>query len=173
MVKYTAISARHTRINHEAESFSKALPEQTDASYQSNRQGGRYCVAQGLSVVDLNLDRPGDHNYIRSLSQHGVMIGDEIYTGPILVSAQHIRTNWPPQTMDELQEAHLQVIYELKPEVVLLGTGARHVFLPPRLMVAFCQKDIGIEAMSTEAACRTFNVLVSESRNVVAALMPK
>ena len=123
-------------------------------------------------MVDLNLERPGDHHYIRSVSQRGIIIGDEIYTGPILVSARSILTSWPPQTMDEFQETHLQVIYELQPEVVLLGTGARHVILPPRLMVAFSQQDIGIEAMSTEAACRTFNVLVSEGRNVVAALMP-
>ncbi len=123
-------------------------------------------------MVDLSHDRPGDHHYIRSLDRHGVLIGDESYSGPILVAAQRIITAWPPRTMDELQETHLQMIYELKPEVVLLGTGATHVFLPPRLMVAFYQQGIGIEAMSTEAACRTFNVLVSEGRNVVAALLP-
>ena len=67
---------------------------------------------------------------------------------------------------------HLLSIFEMKPEVVLLGTGAKQVFLPPQLMMQFYNKGIGIEVMTTDAACRTFNVLVSEGRNVLAALMP-
>ena len=60
----------------------------------------------------------------------------------------------------------------MQPEVVLIGTGKKQLFLPPKLMVMFYQEGIGFEVMTTDAACRTFNVLVSEGRNVVAALMP-
>jgi uncharacterized protein len=55
---------------------------------------------------------------------------------------------------------------------VIIGTGERQHFLPPLLMMEFHGQGIGAEVMSTAAACRTFNVLVSEGRNVVAALLP-
>jgi uncharacterized protein len=53
-----------------------------------------------------------------------------------------------------------------------MGTGERQVFLAPELLMVFYRQSVGIEVMNTQAACRTFNVLVSEDRNVVAALMP-
>jgi uncharacterized protein len=40
------------------------------------------------------------------------------------------------------------------------------------MLMVFYRQSVGIETMNTQAACRTFNVLVSEGRNVVAALMP-
>ena len=123
-------------------------------------------------MVDLNFEKPGDHHYIRSVNEKGIHIAEQWYSGSVLVSADRLLPDWPPSTMDELQDSHLLPIFEMKPEVVLLGTGAKQVFLPPRLMVQFYNNGIGIEVMTTDAACRTFNVLVSEGRNVLAALMP-
>jgi uncharacterized protein len=74
--------------------------------------------------------------------------------------------------MDELDERRLEPVFALRPEVVLLGTGARQVFPSPELLMCFHRRGIGIEVMATAAACRTFNVLVSERRKVVAALLP-
>ena len=68
-------------------------------------------------------------------------------------------------------EEHLEAVLELEPEVVLLGTGRKQAFPAPRLLRAFFERGIGFEAMTTEAACRTFNVLVSEGRTAVAALI--
>ncbi len=122
--------------------------------------------------MDFNLQKPGDHHHIRATSVLGILIGEEYYRGTVLVSAQVLRNDWPPASVGELRELHLEAVFELQPEVVLIGTGIKQVFLPPKLMVMFYQKGIGIEVMTTHAACRTFNVLVSEGRNVVAALMP-
>jgi uncharacterized protein len=60
----------------------------------------------------------------------------------------------------------------LKPEIVLIGTGSKQIFLPPELMMFFYSRNTGFEVMTTDAACRTFNVLASEGRKVVAALLP-
>lgn len=122
--------------------------------------------------MDLTLDRPGDHLYIRSASPAGFTIGDECHPGPIIVSSSQVITDWPATTVEALNETLLESIVRLEPEVVLLGTGTRQVFLPPELMMVFFRHQAGLEVMTTEAACRTFNVLVSESRNVVAALLP-
>lgn len=122
--------------------------------------------------MDLTLERPGDHYFIRSIGDRGIRIGDDYYLRSLIVSARELVTDWAPQGPDELEESHLQEIIALQPEVVLLGTGARQHFLAPRDMYFFYRQGIGIEVMTTDAACRTFNVLVTEGRPVAAALMP-
>jgi uncharacterized protein len=123
-------------------------------------------------MVDLTLEPPGDHHYIRSLSARGIRIGETFYQRSLIVSASALVSDWAPQAVDQIQAEHLDQIIELEPEVVLLGTGARQHFLPAHQMYHFYGKGIGIEVMTTDAACRTFNVLVTEGRKVVAGLLP-
>ena len=79
---------------------------------------------------------------------------------------------WDVKSIDDINEEKLQVIFDLQPEVILLGTGVTQLFLPPTIQVHFFQRNFGFEVMTTDAACRTFNVLAAEGRHVVAALMP-
>lgn len=123
--------------------------------------------------MELSLDRPGDHNYIKSVSSAGIRILENTHAGPLIVSSSELITDWRVNDPDALDESALEPVFDLEPEIVLLGTGARQVFPPPELMMCFYSRGIGVEVMNTPAACRTFNVLVSESRNVVAALMPQ
>ena len=60
---------------------------------------------------------------------------------------------------------------ELAPEIVLLGTGAQFRFPEPALLAPLYKAGIGVEVMDTPAACRTYNILLGEGRNVVAALL--
>jgi uncharacterized protein len=83
-----------------------------------------------------------------------------------------LQQGWPPAHFGELEERHFDPVLEVEPEIVLLGTGARQAFLEPHMAMVFHGSGIGIEVMTTEAACRTFNVLVGEGRNVAAALLP-
>jgi uncharacterized protein len=122
--------------------------------------------------MKLTLHGPDEQNHIRSASTNGFQIGDELHTRSIVISSSELITHWPPQSPAELNLGHLEPILELAPEVVLVGTGESQVFLSPEFLFRFYQEGIGIECMSTQAACRTFNVLVSENRRVVAALMP-
>ena len=87
-----------------------------------------------------------------------------------LVTAERLITDWPPATFDELAPAHLEAIFALAPELVLLGTGPIQRFAPPEVRSEFARRRIGLEAMQLGAACRTFNVLVQEDRKVLAAL---
>lgn len=122
--------------------------------------------------MDLTLEKPGDHLFIRSVSADGICVVDDLYRSPIILSASRIIVDWAAPAPNELTESHMEPILELEPEIVLLGTGARQVFLHPERLMLFYRRNIGVEVMSTDAACRTFNVLVSESRKVVAALLP-
>ena len=120
----------------------------------------------------LSLDPPGEHLFIRAVSADGVRIGDTLYTGALAIAAETLIENWGPCRLEDLEEAHLEAILGLDPEVVLLGTGARQAFLPPAQLAPFYRRGVGIELMTTDAACRTFNILASEGRRVVAALLP-
>jgi len=121
--------------------------------------------------MDLTLQNPGAHHFIHSVSSDGIRVVDQVCSGSIIVSASRLITDWPVHSAENLTARHLAQILELEPEIVLLGTGDRQVFLAPELMMVFYRAAIGVEIMNTQAACRTFNVLVSEGRNVVAALI--
>ena len=96
---------------------------------------------------------------------------DQLCTGSIIVSANRLITDWPVTTPGEITADHIGQILDLEPEIVLIGTGQRQVFLEPEMLMHFYKQPVGVEIMSTRAACDTFNILVSECRNVVAALV--
>lgn len=123
-------------------------------------------------MSQLTLEKPGDHHFVRSVSEAGIRIGNNVYTGGLLLSADHLQENWGPDTLEALCNDDLAGILALEPEVILLGTGAKQQFLHPAKLAPCHRAGVGIEQMTTEAACRTFNVLVSEGRRVVAALLP-
>ena len=79
--------------------------------------------------------------------------------------------NWPVTNFADLIQTHFDEISALKPEVVLLGTGQKHQFLHPNISQQLINNGIAIECMTTAAACRTYNILMSEDRAVVAALI--
>jgi len=122
--------------------------------------------------VDLTLHKPEDHLYVRTVTEDGFRIGDEWYRGPVIVSADAVIADWRVDSIAGLGEADLEAVFRLEPEIVLLGTGPTQQFIEPALTVCFYRRGIGVEAMTTQAACRTFNVLMSERRKAVAAMLP-
>ena len=122
--------------------------------------------------MDLTLQQPEDHLFVRELSDQGIRVGEDWYTKPLIISANQLISDWHVADVQNVDGKSLERIFEFSAEIVLLGTGAKQHFLSPELMMMFHGRNIGIEVMSTDAACRTFNVLVAEERQVVAALMP-
>lgn len=122
--------------------------------------------------MELTLHRPEDHHFIRSVTDSGFHVNDMEYEGAIILSAKTVIPGWAAESIEALTERMLQPVFELEPEIVLLGTGCEQLFPEPALMMSFYRRGIGIEAMTTHAACRTFNVLMSERRNAVAAMLP-
>jgi uncharacterized protein len=122
--------------------------------------------------MDLTFQAPGEYNFIRSISAAGIAIGDRTYSQSLVLTADQLVTDWPPQRFEDVETAHLDALFRLQPELVILGTGSKQQFLTAELMMEFHHRGIGIEVMATAPACRTFNVLVAESRQVLAALLP-
>jgi uncharacterized protein len=121
--------------------------------------------------MKLFLTEPGESYAIRSYQAGQVTINDQAYTKSLVLAPKQLITDWPPQSADELTEADFNLLTELEPDLVLLGTGERQVFPPLSLYAPLLQQNIAVEVMNTGAACRTFNILAAEGRKVIAALM--
>jgi uncharacterized protein len=78
---------------------------------------------------------------------------------------------WPPSEIHALAASHFEQVLALKPELVIFGSGERLQFVAAALYRSLIEARVGIETMDTAAACRTYNVLASEGRSVVAALI--
>ena len=123
--------------------------------------------------MQFNLDSESGKYQITSYKPGQVIINKQIYTRSIIVTAEQLMSDWPPQSFTDLTVEHLRVLLNLAPQIVILGTGENQYFLAQELILLFLQQGIGIEVMNTDAACRTYNVLMSEGRNVIAALLLK
>lgn len=121
--------------------------------------------------MKIHLESGFGQNLIRAYAPGRITINEEVYTRSLVVTPQQIIAEWPPASFSDLQEAHFETIVALKPEVVILGTGARLQFPAPSLTRALVDARIGLEVMNTGAACRTYNILMSDDRRVVAALL--
>ena len=95
----------------------------------------------------------------------------EELTASFIMTPNQLIRNWPPRSAEKINAGHLEIIAELKPEVVLIGTGDKLVFPEPTLTYQLMEQGIGVEVMDTAAACRTYNVLMNELRRVVLALV--
>jgi uncharacterized protein len=121
--------------------------------------------------MKLTLDANAGVTLIRSYSKGELRVADQVFHGSCILTPDAVIPNWRPTKVADLQEADLQVLFDAKPQLVLLGTGDRQEFPPVQIRGAFARAGVGLEVMDLGAACRTFNVLVQEERKVCAALL--
>jgi len=100
-----------------------------------------------------------------------VSINGEVHTHSVLVPSDAPMQPWPPARLTDLTAEHMATLVDLRPEVVILGSGPTLRFAHPSVLRPLYEAGIGVETMDTVAACRTWNILVSEGRRVLAALL--
>ena len=110
-------------------------------------------------------------NSINAYASGRVTVNGETITSSVILTPQHIIRDWLPALFDEMKASHLERFDQLDPEIILIGTGDTLRFPPAAWTAAYLARGIGVEIMDTAAACRTYNVLLSEDRRVVAALL--
>ena len=88
----------------------------------------------------------------------------------VIVTPQQV-AEWTVTRFEALSAADFRFIAELKPEIVILGTGATQRFPPSDLARSLAAIGAGVEIMDSRAACRTYNILATEGRKVVAAIL--
>jgi len=94
-----------------------------------------------------------------------------LYPGGIIISGNQIIEDFAVTRLAQINDQHIEQIHGLDPELVLIGCGKQQPVPDHRQFIPLLQQGIGVEIMTTDAACRTYNVVVSEGRAAVAALM--
>lgn len=121
--------------------------------------------------MKLNLERNPNLNLVTGYGADHVLINKVRHDRNLLLSAEHSVANWAPGGLDALRAEDFAAILELRPEVAIIGTGSRQRFPPAALLRPLIDAGVGFEVMNLAAACRTYNILASEGRAVVAALL--
>jgi len=121
--------------------------------------------------MKLHLTTAENNNLITGYSQSYIEVNKQRHARNLIVMPQQLIVDWDVKNFSDLTEQHLSKIAEFNSEVVLLGVGEKHQFLHPKIYQSLAAKGIPVECMTTGAACRTYNILMSEGRNVLAALI--
>jgi uncharacterized protein len=121
--------------------------------------------------VKIEREQAQGKNLFTGYGEGYVAVNGARYTASLVVSGDRLVTDWPAHSVQSMVPGDLAAILELKPEVLLLGSGAHFAFPDPAVLAPVYQAGIGVEVMDTPAACRTYNILLGEGRNVVAALV--
>lgn len=121
--------------------------------------------------MKLHLTTAGNNYLITAYGAGFVEVNKQKYMQNLIVMANQLILDWQAANIASLSTAHFDVLIELKPEVVLFGTGEKHLFLRPSIYQNLTAEGIPLECMTTAAACRTYNILMSEGRNVAAVLL--
>jgi uncharacterized protein len=110
-------------------------------------------------------------NLIRGYGDGELRINADTFRSAMIVAPLSLCAAADLLAVADLALEHTARILAFAPEVVLLGTGRRQIFPPAFFGAEFLKAGIGFEVMDTGAACRTFNVLAGERRQVVGLLL--
>ncbi len=121
--------------------------------------------------MDLQEIHVGNVNLVRGYGPEQIRVNDQDYGQSLVLFAEAMWLDWLPLRFEDLQVDHLEPFIRENVELILLGTGGRIRFPNPALTAPLTESGIGVEVMDTPAACRTYNLLVSEQRIVAAVLL--
>ena len=121
--------------------------------------------------MKLHADAPIAANAFTGYGEGYVLVNGQRHDRSLVVLPERLIPDWSAIGFESLAEAHFAGLAELGREVILLGTGSRLRFPHPRLLAPLHRSGIGVEVMDVPAACRTYNILMAESRKVAAALL--
>ena len=110
-------------------------------------------------------------NAIIAYAAGEIRMRDRVFHASLIATRDAVISAWKPAPVEQLAIDDFGRLLELSPDVVILGTGPKQRMPPPELFAAFASRGIGLEVMDTGAACRTYNLLLSEHREVAVALI--
>ena len=126
--------------------------------------------------MKLHQDNNDNANVVTGYGDDHIMVNKLRHDGNLILTADSIHAPWAPQASGDLvalSAEDLAAVAALRPEIIIVGTGRRQRFPAPVLLRPLIEARIGFEFMDLAAACRTYNILVAESRAVALALLFK
>ena len=122
--------------------------------------------------MNISIDSPDAAHFVKSYTPGLITLNSGEFDHSLLIYDEQVIA-WQPQKINELDANAIAELLALQPNMVILGTGSQQVFPSHDLLAPLYDKHIGLEIMTTEAACRTYNILADEGRDVLAALIIK
>lgn len=121
--------------------------------------------------MKFTIETAAGRNHFTAYGDGYVDVNGARHHANVIVAAESVTAGWFAGPFEALAAEHFASIARDRPEIVLLGSGARFRFPPPAVLAPLHAAGIGVEVMDTKAACRTYNILLAEGRRVVAALV--
>ncbi|WP_298625237.1 Mth938-like domain-containing protein [uncultured Legionella sp.] len=120
--------------------------------------------------MNINLEAAEQHA-IQAYGDNKIQINSIIYEGSLIVSREEIITDVAINNIQNMNDEYLNLLLKSTPEIIIIGHENTGKFPPFSIISHLSKQRIGIECMSIGAACRTYNVLLSEHRQVVAGII--
>ena len=124
-----------------------------------------------IRSMKLHTTPTQQYQTVTGYDEHGVEINAVQYGHSLIVLPEQAPVPWPVARFEDLKPEHFAQIDAISPDVVIVGTGARQRFAHPKLFSMLTARRIGIECMDSQAACRTYNILMAEGRKAALALI--
>ena len=113
-----------------------------------------------------------DEGYvITAYDKNSISINGKPFSKSLIVTTRQLQKNWDIAAIESLQANHINQVLSFNPELIIIGTGSSLIFPAVETYSAIIKLGIGVDFMDTRAACRTYNILMSEGRDVVAGLI--
>ena len=112
-------------------------------------------------------DELSNSKYIfRNCSEKGIQVNEILCTSSICINNNTLISPWLINNIKDLNKKHLLNVINFKPEILIIGSGKHNLYINSKLLFLLYSNKIGCEVMSTQAACRTYNLLTLDNRNV-------
>lgn len=150
-----------------------------ESAAEEMRQSMKITLDEDHSRFGVYAYQPGeitiiapDETYDASSSSFGnKTLKTEAFSQSLIVMPHCLISDWPPRTIDELEQHHFEVLFPKPPQILLMGTGESHRWPEPQVLATLTNHGVAVEVMETAAACRTFAILASDGRDIAAALL--
>jgi uncharacterized protein len=121
--------------------------------------------------MKFHLIQSDNKNLITGYDLNWVEVNQERHQTSLIITPNQLLLEWPVKTIKEIKENSFEAIESLNIEIILLGTGNTQEHLEPKILEYFSKKNMAVECMNNQSACRTYNILANEERKVLLALM--
>lgn len=121
--------------------------------------------------MNFSQDTSEQPTFIHSYHEDYLVISQRQFKHHCLLHCDGLINPWQPEEPLTPALAEFQPLLDLNPELIILGTGQTLIFPDNQLRHHINEQGIGLEIMDTGAACRTYNLLLTEGRNVAAAIL--
>jgi len=121
--------------------------------------------------MKFHLIQSDNKNLITGYDLNWVEVNQVRHQSSLIVTPDQLLLEWSVKTIKDINENSFEAIKSLDIEIILLGTGNIQEHLEPKILEYFSKKNMAVECMNNQSACRTYNILANEERKVLLALM--